>query len=288
MKKTLVVLENDMTLDGLPSSFLEIIEEYDGDVVLLTNLKHRDSYEIAQNFILATDIICYSMLVNGSEYQLISIAKILSTIKTPINIFLKFHKSVKEELTTKLTGKILVKINHHNIFEIGHCGEKTKVDLSDAIVDEVEKLNYTLSAKKRVLGKAKILSCNASGSEFNALPIGEVVDVLDMSKLDKSPNRGIWVWGLTEPVKLLNENGMHEYEIVVTDNADIVSSVLQTVTFDKNALNEEKLKLITYLINDPELSNLSKAHDICDILDIPRRMNRQNLNNLLNRFVLSK
>jgi hypothetical protein len=41
-----------------------------------------------------------------------------------------------------------------------------------------------------------------------------IVDELDASEIDPNPKRGIWVWGITEPVKLLQEINANEYRFV--------------------------------------------------------------------------
>jgi hypothetical protein len=86
--------------------------------------------------------------------------------------------------------------------------EKARVDFD---------LYYKQTARDRRTGrKVKIRTINANGPEFDVLKPGMVVDELDMSCLPVKVQytQDTWVWGLTEPVRLVRTRGADEFEIV--------------------------------------------------------------------------
>lgn len=55
------------------------------------------------------------------------------------------------------------------------------------------------------------------GPEWSKLKNEDIVDEIDMSEIDPRPGWGIWVMGLTEPVKLIGKRdsrGHNEYELI--------------------------------------------------------------------------
>lgn len=58
--------------------------------------------------------------------------------------------------------------------------------------------------------KIKITFCNAQGGQFANLTPGSEHEVIDPPKGHKNDNRGVWVMGVGEPVKVLKR----EYEVL--------------------------------------------------------------------------
>jgi|SRR6185369_1189173 len=95
--------------------------------------------------------------------------------------------------------------------------------LTPAIKREEKRLawesEYKSKAPNRPTGrKIKIGDLRSVvGKEWDKLNQGDIVDEIDMSKLDPRKGWGIWVMGATEPVKLIgasDSHGYNEYSIV--------------------------------------------------------------------------
>ena len=121
----------------------------------------------------------------------------------------------------------LAKMSHHNVFELEHIYFPThdsfdneldwcrKVDMASykTTWDELEKERIFKNHNMPKTGnKVRIKQIQASGKQWSNLKEGDIVDELDCSTIDEKPNRGIWVMGLDEPVKLLNSDGYEEWE----------------------------------------------------------------------------
>jgi len=104
-----------------------------------------------------------------------------------------------------------------------HTGwEMKKLTFLDELIQAEQKRidfesNYKATARDRKTGRrVRILDVTAHGSEFAVLVKGSIMDELDMSQL---PNKveyrsDTWVWGRTEPVRLIQARGINEFEIV--------------------------------------------------------------------------
>lgn len=99
-----------------------------------------------------------------------------------------------------------------------HCGIKGKQYALESIqISETYKRENVFlcpKAPKMVKPKyqqIKIIYCNAIGRVFGNLTPNSIHDVVPIPKGEKDDNRGVWVMGIGEPVKVLN----NEFQIVV-------------------------------------------------------------------------
>ncbi len=305
MKKTLLILENDWEIKrGRHDYVINFKEQWDGDVIELTGLKTKSEEEIYKAVMQCSTIAVQTCFVNGSDSQFIYMLNMLSKIKDSKDIYIYLMGEELEEYFLKnLEDKEFYAIKQHNIWEMsdGREYEWSKphrlLDFSEPvnrhaeilrIAEEQRKLEeeYTQSAKARPTGrKVKILGCTASGEEFKSLPIGEIVEELDMSHTDPNKTRGVWVWGKTEAVKLINDSGILEYEIVSELTAeDVLDEIGKSTDAKLNLLNGIQYKGLIVLIKNREEEAQTIAQYICDELNIERRKNRSRIKELITKY----
>lgn len=129
------------------------------------------------------------------------------------------------ELNESKADAIAYSMRLFKLFELVDFGDTLKPIevLNERIERETKRLEfekeYKSSSTNRLTGRKIKIGDLASvcGKEWSKLNPGDIVDELDMEKLDPRPGLGVWVMGLTEPVKLIGEDdrrGYNEYEIV--------------------------------------------------------------------------
>lgn len=308
MKKVLVVLENDTTLDN--AHYVErFMRNYEGEIIQLTRFSNRGDSEIFTAISKATDIAVQTCFVNGSDNQLYEMIELLSKIPNPINIYIKYlglsnNNELREYFIDVLTANELFSVEHHNIYAMGDVDYEIPHELLDFkdvtnIIHENKRKEaehakfleeYKRTAKERPTGrKIKVLGCDANGKAFQNLPIGEVVDELECVELqtNKTISRGVWIWGNGEPIMLVNDNPpIVEYEVMVSNINDILIEL--TICLEpKRQYTAIELNGMKAILEDNELSPNDKGNIICDDLGIERRGNRQLIKNLLNSLELS-
>jgi len=296
MKNKLVILENDAEITHERNRYVyEFKENFDGEVLLLTNLRLKEKDEIFKALFEATHIAAETAVVNGSERQFHSVMMMLAKIKEPKNIYIKLMgDDLKEYISDNLEKKEVCDILHHNIYELSchvEINPHVLIDLSSVVKDYLEtqtlEKQYRDSAINRPTGrKIKVLGCLASGKAFGNLTIGETVDELDMSEQEPNANRGVWIQGNGEPIKLINDCGIQEYQIVSKLTPIELMVEIQKSTypiFDIAELNPLMVEGLLTGIEDERTSSLDKANFICENLDIPKRSNRAKIRNLLNQ-----
>jgi len=291
--RKLLILENDFidfkNNHTYVGSFMnDWKKQFNGEVIVFDNLRHRSTESIYLAFKETDDIAVQTAFVNGSDEQLISFANLLANIPESKNIYIGNY-DLKRQLENHLTDNQIYRIRHHNIYNMSfevEFSNNDKIDFSKIIntVDVSIKIEteYKESAKQRLTGlKVKVLGCSAKGKAFENLPIGEVVDTLDMSETDPNPNRGVWIQGNGEPIKLVNDSGLDEYEIFKdsVSNENKLEAVLSSVSYSSPISNKD-LIYIQHIINNPK-EYLNAGNEICDTLGIERRGNRQRINNIL-------
>lgn len=153
---------------------------------------------------------------------------------------------------------------------------------------------YRDAGQSRPTGqKVLIKTIQANGKQWSTLKAGDVVPAVDMSEQDNNPNRGIWVWGLDEPVKLLNDNGYDEYELVTSDETplrDIALEVLKMVNCFE--IKEKDVYGVIGFIEDALTDTDNKSAQLhwnitawLDDNDLPRRGNRNKIEIYLNKVL---
>ena len=218
---------------------------------------------------------------------------------------------MKKEIEDLWTVKELAKMAHHNLYEITSLNPDIDHERNEQWFEEVSLIPYKLQCDAKVESDNNILRFEqqyrdeainrktgykvmikdvvASGDQFKTLVKGDILDVLDMSKQDPRVNRGVWVWGNGEPVKLLNEDNYNEYELVLDETTPM--NIIATEILKMVSNYEPKKQDIFGLIGLIELSlaekenKTSALHDNLttwlDDNDYPRRMYRNKIETFL-------
>ncbi len=306
--KTLLVIENDMSLDRADyvNSF---IRQYDGEVIEMTNFANKERSEIYAAVSKCTDIAVQTCFVNGSDYQLIEMAEMLAKIKRPINVYIaylgiSYQNELFEYLEGNLSPELIINFEHHNIYAMSRDkyesqkGQEAHLLLDfTRITKPLHKSRSRKSVHKHYLDwyketawqlrktgrKILILGCNAQGKAFQNLPIGQEVDELKCNELSTNGvSRGVWIMGNGEPIMLVNDHGFNEYQIVTKLSIEeLFEEIVKTTDIDGESLKRIEIEGLLHIIKDKEESLISKANIICEETGIEKRHNRQKIYSLL-------
>lgn len=304
MKKVLLVLENDWEITKKRhGQIFSFMKKFDGEVVEMTTLPNKSKEEIWNAVNKCTDIGCQTVLVQESQYQFERMLKLLSNVKESKNVYIAYY-DIEQYFDRYVKDKELVSIKQHKIYKIvSRFDDPMLLDFSERVKageetirvekEEIENQRlYRVDRKNHPTGrKIKIISCVALGGLFEGLPIGETVDELDPGTIEENASRGVWIWGNGEPVKLINDCGIIEYE-VVSDDSKIIDAEkkLNIIINDIGGLSKsmssdifiELRERIDLILNDDEEENsMELANDICGFFDISKRGNRRRIINLI-------
>ena len=289
MNRKVLILENDVKLNKSNHHYIfKFLESYTGEIIDFSNLHTKTDMQVWSALNDCTDIAVQTCFINGSDYQFYQFLSLLSKIKESKNIHIALLGSSLTDWFDKLEVKDLMKINHHKIFSLDYDGTLTHISFAYKILpylrSEVLKRTYHRTAINRPTNiKVKILACNGCGEIFKTLPIGEIVDTLDMSLYDENVNRGVWVWGNNVPVKLINDCGLQEYAIISKLSTDEqIEEIYKLVGLKFTDIERLKLLAFTQIIEDDEYSNMDKANILCEEMEIEKRGNRQRIYTFLN------
>lgn len=308
----ILVLENDAKLERSRHHYvMTFLENYTGEVIDFSHLHSKSNTEIWVALNECTDIITQTCFINGSDSQFYSFLRLLTKIKETKNIYIALLGSSLQNWFEELDPSELYDIKQHNIYELGYDGTTTKLSFAHITMPILRQLVteriYKREGLNRLTGdKVRVLGCNAVGEAFEGLKIGEIVPVVDMSELDPNSKRGVWIMGNGEPIKLVNDCGLQEYELVNPTVLDVVEEIfklvggiingkevvkdeygddtVQLASVSIDSLTAIEVKGYVSLIEDEEMSAMDKANMICEELNIPKRGNRQNIYNLINKF----
>lgn len=303
MKKILLAIENDLTFERAYCT-KGFIRKYEGEVIEMTGFKAKSQAEIVKNVSKCTDIAVQTLFIGGSDTQLEDMVGLLSQITRTINVYIAYgndQSELYEYFVKYLTPAQLLSIKQHNVFSMG-CNiydslpfePHIKLDFTSVTKKlsdrKVYIQNYKDTASSRPTGrKVMVLGCNAFGSAFTNLPIGQVVDELECSELleTKKPARGVWIMGNGEPIMLVNDNGDNEYKLVtkLSPNEILLESAKASY-FNLKKLKQMEIDALVKLI-ESENDSMSKANDICEIFGVEKRGNRQKICILLNENLVA-
>jgi len=288
--KRLVILENDAEIKKHEHRYsFDFMNSFDGEIDICTHVYSFNHFEILEKFKKCSHIVFQTSLVGGSQYQVESYLNLLRQIEHSIDIhMIFFNTTIFEEMIRWFSSKELLELEHHNFFEFSFDEDlkikSTKVDFSIILDEYKEKIRiekeYKDTAVNRLTGrKIKILACTAKGSVFEKLSIGSIVDELDMSSQDPRPERGVWVQGNGEPVKLVNDTGIQEYEIAIFDKSPetLIDAIFKTLSINKDNYDIDDF---IEIIQDESCSTVI-ANEFCELLDIAKRGNRRLIANII-------
>ena len=206
------------------------------------------------------------------------VGDLLKAVKEPKMIFgwpMNSSKDLAASIESIWDVYEMVQFSHHRIFEILH----RRIDENDNWYRELDMTLYGKEVAaleeerikrnagfKRLKTKVLIKKIQACGPEWSLLKEGDIVDELDCSEIDDCPQRGIWVMGKTEPVKLLNDSGYDEWEYVNPNCYDLANEF-----FSRGSVNDENHRDLKKLIGDyigkrtgKLRMNESELRDVCD------------------------
>lgn len=216
----ILVLENDHYINESIQDMLGklMVSHPDYEIQYLYGAKHRHKSELAELIQWCTMIFADTTLTEwGQNSQMI---EMLSNTKQPKKVCL-VHYELKKALDQFMENKDYWSIKQHSIFEVERgpwddfkmypINIDTETSEYQQFIDNEKAIRDNI--KNKPTGqKVKILDIVAFNPQFNSLKKGMVVDVIDASEIDENPKRGLWVWGVSEPVKLLREPNAMEYE----------------------------------------------------------------------------
>jgi len=286
-------IENDFKLPHPMQVIFNALENKGIDkieVLTRANNKLKELKELLPNVDV---LMMQTTFLDG--YQNRKVIDFLSSIKKPINVCI-FSHNLEGHLLQVMEIEDFYNTKHHNIFSIEHyhgfdfnnsdC--LIKLDFSEKVKEHEKVLKDKEDQLKRVSNnitdvKVKILINPNCGKEWGNLKPGDIVSVLNCEEIDPNPFRGIWVMGVTEPVKLINENNISEFEFVEGISLDLITNeLLKTCKVEKPT--EKDYRFIESVLNDKDYDNLSKAQIVLDEYGAQRRFNRSYFANLISKI----
>jgi hypothetical protein len=261
---------------------------HEAEIIDFSGLHMKKPYEILKAMNECTDIVVQTAFVNGSENQFDDMAKMMASIKEQKNVHIALLGTrLIDFFDLWVDDDTLLSIRQHNIFELGYDGEEEAIPVGDRIKKLLDKQEadstYRVEAKMRLTGRLiKIIACNGLGRAFSGLPIGDTVPELDMSQQEPNGNRGVWVWGNGERIKLVNDSGIQEYEVMTVNTQSILDEIMRTCGVDTSNMNPLLIAGLITTIEDSEDKH-EAANFICSSLNIPKRFNRQYIYSMLRK-----
>lgn len=295
MKQTLLILENDGRIEAnyVVKRFLR---EWKGETIPHRSLRLMDREELLKKLNKATHILSSTSLAAGSESQFEDMFPTMAAIREPKEIYISLHKGAEGYIRTNFSDEKIHGIAHHNIYDWTASDESfekewQKIDFTDIYTRHQTRLDqhiaYMEASITRTTGrKIKVLACTAFGKAFENLPIGQVVDELNMSKVDAQKGRGVWIMGNGEPIKLVNDNGnpVQEFAIECVSVEDLAYEIGQTG--GTNLKKNEDIDYIQLLkaLRSKEVEPTSIANEMCEVMGIEKRHNRGVIVRMINEF----
>jgi hypothetical protein len=258
--------------------------ESNGVECIIIDQASQKKVEVFQNANSADLIAFASTFLYESEVK--GIGDLLKNVKSPKMIL---GQVVGGNSLLYYVDKIwsieeLSQLSHHRLFEIisnPHYDENFTEELDLTFYPkELERLEQERIQRNKGFRKTgrrvKIKTLQAVGKQWSNLKEGNIVDELDCSSIDPNPNRGTWVMGLEEPVKLLNDSGYEEWEY-----EDLKASALTREFFSRGSMlhQTELMKVVSdWIKNVSGKLNATELWEWCDNLcntvGVERRGNR--------------
>lgn len=287
--KKVLILENEDWKDDEETAFHYFYRKLKKSGVEFKIIDHAASKK--KEDIVSAMLWCEALLFSSTfiyRYEVKGLGDLLMNIpipKTVIGYVMGSRGDLEFYLTDIWELKELAKMSHHKVFELVNTHPQLGEPLSEIDMvkfktkfdeEEAERIhrNHNMPKTGR---KVLIKKIQAFGKQWSLLKEGDIVDELDCSSIDESPERGVWVMGLDEPVKLLNDDNYEEYEY------DTLSSEALTLEFfSRGRAKNRKSQMETIhtwihncvgcQLDDSEL--WLKCDSICTLVGVERRGNR--------------
>lgn len=266
--KELLYLENQ-ALHSDQVAFVSKLRSLGVTVHVIERANHDSSIVDIKSLLgLIDSVVFQSTFLRWSEVQ--EVGLLFKSVKRPLNIFGKSIgvDNLELGLTNCFDMKDLAVMSHHKLYEVSDM----YYDIGDSVVpvdlnkykeriNEVVKLKVEIIELRRLEDmdilsneleqikptgrKVIIKNIKACGNQWSNIKEGSVVDELNCIHFDDNPNRGVWVMGLSEPVKLLNDSGYNEWEY---ENPDALALVQECLSIMLSKCNMDLLiPFIIYL-----------------------------------------
>lgn len=294
---TLLIIENDPQLTKERQRYIfEFLETWEGDTIDFSLFTQKSKLEIFEAVNKCTHIITQTCFVNGSDVQFEGMIRLLANVPQHKTIYIAYlGGDLFDYMDRNMSDEELISIKHHTVCEYRYKEDFSKLEVIkmnfferiNAHFARIEaETNYTNSAQSRTTGrKVKILACNAAGNAFKGLNFGGVVDELDMTTTDPNKDRGVWIWGNGEPIKLVNDCRLQEYEIVSEiDYNSFISEIKKCTPLDLNDLKLSEILGIMSIVEDEEIGAMEAANFICEQTGTAKRENRRHIHNLIIKY----
>jgi len=254
----------------------------------------QNSKEVYEGLKWCDSIFFSSTFLYQNEIK--GLGDLIKSIKDPKMIFGKLVggntlDSLAYEMENIWPLKELVEFAHHTIYEIkgSRDFDLVRIDMSRYVSEfeasEKERIEKNRSFEKT--GRRVIIKkIQASSRQWSNLKEGSVVDELDCRSIDPNPSRGVWVMGLEEPVKLLNDSGYEEWEY-----EDLKAFALAKEFFSRGAMLDQGellnivsdwIKISSGKTNEGELWDW--CNTLCETVGVERRGNRSYFERRLKQY----
>jgi hypothetical protein len=333
--KTLLVIENESLGTDVLHIAQEITQEGEWETIKIDRLKYSDEQVNKLKEVLSTKKVDALLFQTTWTYwdSTAHLYSMLSKLPYSVDIYNMSEHNLSLEVLKSIDVKTREELNlylsmtKHKVFNLGYTGHRgayeeevwytSSEELEEAIeeieikeAEELDKQNLLDLQKKELeaimlkptdsyvrVGVVKVFN-----SEFDNLKQGDIVPILRTPSTDKSPNWGVWVAGVTEPVKLINSDGEREYEYIGRSTAnDFCKVVGRDFRLEAEGLAREivsckrhtgfgentmigmltvKINRMGEFMNGGDIQGFVQ-HELLDFAGVERRFNRSYFTNKL-------
>lgn len=274
--RTLLVLHNGQKLNPFTDGcIIDFYEKYPGNKDVIYNVADLPQSLLYRLLCKCDDIAFQTDFENVCHVE--TLVNMISRIKTKsINVFV-YYVGLRDKLKQLYSiDELNAIIQRHNIFELyEHATSKFEISLvEDLKYFQQEEQQYLESVELRrnnFTGRQiKILSIFNRNIEYSNLNDGDIVNELNCDDIDSNLQEGVWVWGNTHPVKLINYSHNKEYEILETSNEDALINIIKLFA----GSNFDQTKVFVNKILKSKLDSSIKANLIAAFVGINDDANR--------------
>ncbi len=222
-------LENGLWEDKIEPPIVPYVKRYLDEANIPTKIVARASVfpeKVIKEIEWCDAVIFHSTFTYGDEVK--GVGDLLKKVSKPLQVYGSANMGNPGQLQRRIENiwslQELAELSRHRVFEIistPHTGLDrvwyNEIDMSvyKTQWETKQKAIYDKNHSYKPTGrKVRIEDLEAFGAQWSLLEKGMIVDELDCSDIDPNPDRGIWVMGKDEPVKLLDERNAREYKIV--------------------------------------------------------------------------
>lgn len=291
--------ENDMSEFN---AFYKFVKKDDNvKFKIIYHASVRDRNEIVEALLWADVLMFSSTFIYESQVK--GLGDLLMNIPVSKHVigYSVSDRSLQKHIEEIWKIEELAKMSQHKVFELVQT-HPSLMDKEPPLLEidmvqykteweRLEKERIEINHKMPKTGrKVRIGKVLAVGKQWSLLNEGNVVDELDCSSIEVNNKRGVWVMGLDEPVKLLNDDGYEEFEF------ETLTSEALAIEFFSRGNSKHKKKEMEFV--QSQIENYSIVCDstqlwdlcdsFCDIIGVERRRNRRYFEKRLLEYISSQ